>query len=359
MPIQDDTLAYEAWLRTKCDVHEPALKLKHKQMNARYPFFRATYYRWAKLWRRFGGELLDAPPVLAIGDIHLENYGTWRDADCRLCWGVNDFDEAEELPWTHDLVRLAASTQFASKAEVEWLSLGDACRTILAGYRKCLRDGGEPFVLEEHHYHLRKLAVRKKEQPPEFWEELHDETKPPREELPDDAKTALLHVVPKGATKVEFRTRMKAGVGSLGKPRFVAIVDWHGGQVCREAKAITPPATGWLGGRERASHLKEAVENAVRSRDPFYQPVGKWITRRLAPHCSKLKVTQMKDVDAVRTLAAMGAEIANVHLGTAVAVAEIKADLKHRPRNWLESAAAAMAEAVARDWRRWCNNPLM
>ena len=32
-----------------------------------------------------------AAQVLAIGDIHLENFGTWRDVDGRLVWGVNDF----------------------------------------------------------------------------------------------------------------------------------------------------------------------------------------------------------------------------------------------------------------------------
>jgi len=32
--------------------------------------------------------------VLAVGDLHVENFGTWRDAEGRLIWGVNDFDES-------------------------------------------------------------------------------------------------------------------------------------------------------------------------------------------------------------------------------------------------------------------------
>ena len=43
-------------------------------------------------------QLASAPSVLAVGDIHLENFGTWRDAEGRLIWGVNDFDEAAEMP---------------------------------------------------------------------------------------------------------------------------------------------------------------------------------------------------------------------------------------------------------------------
>jgi hypothetical protein len=35
-----------------------------------------------------------APVVTGVGDLHVENFGTWRDADARLVWGVNDFDEA-------------------------------------------------------------------------------------------------------------------------------------------------------------------------------------------------------------------------------------------------------------------------
>src|SRR5260370_32652719 len=49
--------------------------------------------------------------VLAVGDLHVENFGTWRDAEGRLTWGVNDFDEAYPLPYTIDLARLATSVR--------------------------------------------------------------------------------------------------------------------------------------------------------------------------------------------------------------------------------------------------------
>ncbi len=32
--------------------------------------------------------------VLAVGDLHVNSFGTWRDAEGRLCWGLDDFDEA-------------------------------------------------------------------------------------------------------------------------------------------------------------------------------------------------------------------------------------------------------------------------
>ena len=60
-----------------------------------FQFLRATYWRWAETIHDVCPELADAPQVLAVGDIHLENFGTWRDVDGRLVWGVNDFDEAD------------------------------------------------------------------------------------------------------------------------------------------------------------------------------------------------------------------------------------------------------------------------
>ena len=56
---------------------------------------------------------------LGVGDLHVENFGTWRDAESRLVWGINDFDEACCLPYTQDLVRLAASARFAVQEQYQ------------------------------------------------------------------------------------------------------------------------------------------------------------------------------------------------------------------------------------------------
>ena len=49
----------------------------------------------------------------AVGDLHIENFGTWEMLTDG-CVGVNDFlDEADELPYTNDLIRLATSTRLA------------------------------------------------------------------------------------------------------------------------------------------------------------------------------------------------------------------------------------------------------
>ena len=112
MSILEDTEAYESWLRTQCKVVEDDLAHKHEKMRKNpFVFLRATYYRWARRIEKICPELVDAPSALCVGDIHLENFGTWRDDDGRWVWGVNDFDEAAVMPYAFDLVRLTASVE--------------------------------------------------------------------------------------------------------------------------------------------------------------------------------------------------------------------------------------------------------
>ena len=109
MNIVEATQSYERWLAAFTSLIRPDLRLKHAFM-AETPlaFLRATFYRWMDLWPQICPEAAKVPRVLAVGDLHIENFGTWRDAEGRLIWGINDFDEASPLPYTNDLVRLAA-----------------------------------------------------------------------------------------------------------------------------------------------------------------------------------------------------------------------------------------------------------
>ncbi|KRE62763.1 DUF2252 domain-containing protein [Nostocoides sp. Soil756] len=51
----------------------------------------------------------DSSRVWIQGDLHAENFGTYLDADGRLVFDVNDFDEAYLGHWTWDLLRFVAS----------------------------------------------------------------------------------------------------------------------------------------------------------------------------------------------------------------------------------------------------------
>src|SRR5713226_5495551 len=168
--IADSTRNFERWLRGHTRLRQHELDYKHEIMAAdTFSFLRATFYRWAQLAPQALPDLADAARVLAVGDLHVENFGTWRDVEGRLVWGVNDFDEAYRMPYTFDLVRLATSAGLAASEGQLNIDLKQACAAILAGYKGSLRAGGTPMVLAENDRWLRKMATARLRDPVTFW----------------------------------------------------------------------------------------------------------------------------------------------------------------------------------------------
>src|SRR5262245_30272677 len=90
LPVMEATEAYEAWLRNRLDVVEADLQYKHQQMAASlFAFLRGTFYRWAALWEETLPDLARAPRLLAVGDLHVQNFGTWRDLEGRVLSGAS------------------------------------------------------------------------------------------------------------------------------------------------------------------------------------------------------------------------------------------------------------------------------
>lgn len=359
MKIVKATRKYEAWLGKRLALIGEDLALKHKHMAADpFSFLRATFYRWIQLWPERCPQLDRAPEVLAVGDLHVENFGTWRDIEGRLTWGINDFDEAGFLPYTADLVRLAASAHLA--AGENHLSIGhrEACEEILNGYRDALESGGAPIVLSEHHHWLRDLATSELRDPAPFWKKL-DALPECRGKIPRSAAKALDSLLPeRDGIEVRIVHRI-AGLGSLGRERLVALANWRGGRIAREAKALASSACAWARNEKQAKeiHYEEILTSAVRSPDPFVHLRGRWIVRRLAPDCSRVELGQLpRKRDERRLLREMGRETANVHLGTRKARKAILRDLRERPAKWLHKSSGAMLEAILADWKDWASS---
>ena len=108
-------------------------------------------------------------------------------------------------------------------------------------------------------------------------------------------------------------------MGSLGRQRFVALAEFEGAPVCREAKALATSAWDWARGDDsQPIRYQKALDIAVRAHDPFVRLQGRWIVRRLAPDCSKIELAAVpREKDETKLLHAMGWETANVHLGSA------------------------------------------
>jgi hypothetical protein len=350
--FRNATAAYEEWLSHELEIIPEDLASKHELMRAEiFPFFRATFYRWAQLWPAICPECADAPALLAVGDLHVENFGTWRDAEGRLVWGINDFDETCRMPYTVDLVRLAASAHLAIQTQQLRIAGPEACSAILAGYKECLEAGGHPWVLGGKHMWLYAMVKPSLRDPALFWQKL--ETLPAWSgRVPGPARRGLEKMMPGARSKWKIVHRV-AGLGSLGRQRFVAIADRDGGPVCREAKALAPSAWGWARGAQERIRYQEALDTAVRDLDPFVRLQGKWIVRRLAPDCSKIDLAAFpREKDEMKLLHSMGWETANLHFGSK-RTSRILADLGKRPRHWLHKAAANMVAATTEDWNEW------
>ena len=406
-PVSFDaaTREYRAWLGTHVTITDAEWAKRQEVLASCSPFefFRATFYRWAQWWPAVcdeldhdghpGQDLGKAPQVLGIGDLHVENFGTWRDAEGRLVWGINDFDEACCLPYTHDLVRLASSARFAiqerhQKADdatgvadhgaVQTALSGAAdhefraaCQSLLAGYGEALdqeqrKVGRRPFILAEDKgtAWLRDIVMNKLRAKGDgseftkFLESLKDLSSV-EGDMPESAWHALRHAMPDDVHAFRVGHR-EAGLGSLGRQRFTAVVDdWHGGVLAREAKALAPSAWRWWteDGKRNTSYLYMTVLGlAVRSRDPavsVFEGDQAWVVRRLAPDSGRVKLGSLPKAGHLEDdlLRAMGHETANVHVPLGNVRRRLRAADGRRTRTGCTTLPARWPTGWWRTWR--------
>ena len=353
---------YEQWLAKQLHIVSADLKAKHTAMATDpFSFMRATFYRWAQLFPELCPDLASAPTVLAIGDLHVENFGTWHDALGQLVWGINDVDEAYVIPYTNDLVRLAASTRLAISQGKLGLHEHPACDAIIEGYQDALHKGGAPFVLGgPHHHFLSRYATAATRPAQSFWHALSAlpvvSPKPGDPDAP--AEAVLRSTLPHGTHHVTLHAR-RAGLGSLGRVRLVALADSADGPTAREAKARAESAWVWATGKPGVAtdEEKALLDHAVRERDPAMHFDAHWTVRELAPYSTRIELAKLdaKD-DELKLLKSMGFETGNVHLATRDMAATIIADSAGRPDGWLHDASKVMTEAILADHRVWADS---
>ncbi len=343
--------SYERWLRKQVPIIEIDLQLKHERMRSSpFPFLRASFFRWCDLWLKNMKVFEKAPKILCIGDLHIENYGTWRDLEGRLIWGINDFDEAYEMPYAIDLVRLGTSALIASSCDHLKLSADEIMQNILTGYEDGLRHGGRAFVLEECHTFLRDLAQQAQHEPKLFYQKI-DELFPSNVKAPAILKKLLIATLPKGATDFSFAHR-PAGLGSLGRARFIVKAQLNGGFVVREIKALAPAAYSWILNKpSKVLKCQKLIESSVRMPDPILSFKKNWVIRRLAPHCTKIEVSRLdRKLDELKLMHSMGYELANIHMKFKNV---ILSDFKQRKKSEWIKAVELMTELTLKDWQDW------
>lgn len=186
-----------------------AFRVKFRKMAASaFAFYRGTaclFYHDLDAGRADGdapsGPYLDerTSRVWIHGDLHAENFGTYMDANGRLVFNVNDFDEAYVGPFTWDLKRFAASV-------------------ALLGYAKALSDAqiSELVTVYAHAYRerIRSLAtgVRQDEVPPFTL----DTAEGPLLDALRDARALTRFGLLESMTEIrDFERRFAAGGGAI------------------------------------------------------------------------------------------------------------------------------------------------
>src|SRR5205823_3648416 len=91
--------------------------------------------------------LNDAPPVWVCGDLHVENFGTYKGDNRLVYFDIGDFDESLLAPCTWDLTRLTTSPLIAAKQlGLKRKPAAELCDAFLNAYTLSLRDSKTRWI---------------------------------------------------------------------------------------------------------------------------------------------------------------------------------------------------------------------
>jgi uncharacterized protein (DUF2252 family) len=265
------------------------LRLKVARMAASpFAFFRGTFHLFA---RDMLDKQMEPLPVLntdgaeldLVGDIHSENYGTFKAADGKVHYDVNDFDETTRGRFTFDVARLATSLFLAAREAVAGLDqtvpvVVTFLKTYAVEVQRLLKKGGTVDVSEAlpcgvravDEFVTEKAAAKR----PAFIERLTETDGKVRRflrgrqyyNLPDDQSAQARRLLddyrkrpeaPPGSDDfyaIHDVAGRVAGIGSMGRYRYAVLIAGKGAAEARnvilEFKESLPSAYDTARGRD-------------------------------------------------------------------------------------------------------------
>ncbi len=91
--------------------------------------------------------LRDAPTAWVCGDLHLENFGSYRGDNRLVYFDITDFDEAALAPLTWDLARLLTSVLCAAgELGLARTPARAMCRAVIDSYAQALAEGSPRWI---------------------------------------------------------------------------------------------------------------------------------------------------------------------------------------------------------------------
>jgi uncharacterized protein (DUF2252 family) len=223
------------------------LKKYGKMRENAFVFFRGTCHLFYRDLPR--DSILNLAPVVWIcGDLHLQNFGTFKGDDRQIYFGINDFDEGVLAPCTWDIVRLVTSLFLAvdslsfDRSDADRLAqiyLNSYAQALNAGkIRSIVKDNASGIVAEL----LQDLDRRKRS---DLLDDRTQSSENHRQLKFDDEKILKVSISTKQQVTEVIRRWAKsqidadffevldvgfrvAGIGSLGIDRYLILVEGKG-----------------------------------------------------------------------------------------------------------------------------------
>ena len=306
------------------------LALKYAAMRkSPFAFFRATcalfHLRLPKL-----GRLMLAPPAWSCGDLHIENFGTFRAANKLVYFDLNDFDEALLAPCSFDVLRATASIAVARKTlGLNQVREAALMESYVSAYAATLRAGQIGWVerdaatgpvgklIEQLTGMSRKDLLNKRTQHAGKSREILVDGKHALEAA-DSEKTRVARLVDHYGRKhaeamglpadyydvVDVALRI-AGLGALGVERYVVLVKGKGdidNMRLLDLKRCRPSATATASPCKQPNWNSEAervftIQQRMQAKSPAYlgyivDRSRSYLLRELQPREDRLDLSQ-------------------------------------------------------------------
>ena len=225
------------------------LQLKYEAMvGDYYRFFRGTTELFFRDLSQQNDLVVESPNVWVCGDLHLENFGSYKGETRQPHFAINDFDEAYLAPAHVDPLRLITSLYVSaqglqlSEPEINQMAeyfLGIYFDTLSTGYIRSIEKATATGIM---HGFLEEIGTRKRKK---FLDKKTIWSKGTRNLLIDNLRMAALTKAEieaiKGQLKQNFQhhpnkkfykvldlAQRIAGTSSLGLRRYVALVQGNG-----------------------------------------------------------------------------------------------------------------------------------
>ncbi|EKZ99418.1 MULTISPECIES: DUF2252 domain-containing protein [Cupriavidus] len=311
-----------------------------------FAFFRGTNHLYAASLEREAG-LLDAPSTYVCGDLHVENFGTFKGDNGLVYFDLNDFDDAMLAPLTVDVIRMLSSVLVAG--ESIGLSEADArtaCAQMLSVYTAMLR-AGKPRWLERATASglvatlLRQVKRRKRGALLNARTEMRGGRRRLKfdghalraDKMQRERASEILGIYSKQEHHghrfvAEDSARRVAGVGSLGLERYVVLAherDMPASQRLIDIKRAAPSA--WIGMRTRGqprwgsdAQRVATIQQIMQAASPAlfsYVPLGKasYLVKSLQPSTDRVNLEHCRDKTVLQDVfATMARAAASAHL---------------------------------------------